>query len=336
MRATAEAENEAGEFVTPCDAGPACARLQREVGEFLEIDGRLPLPATELLHATASAMHGIAAAISSCEAAGYSRERLRSMLAEARRVHARSPLVKRLQTWPRGYPGDFETVEWLCNARNHAVPGSLAWAIEQCALQSPIAQQHRNKVGIQAHAMLAQVLAERGSRIASIGCGGCRDLSLVQDFMPADAGHFVLVDADQDALAFARERLPRLASRAQFVAGSVPRVLTRLEPASFDLVVAGGLFDYLPERWAVATLKQVVRLLRPAGRLLFSNIVARHPFQPWLEYLGDWELIGRDRHDLEQLLAAAGFSVETARIDHDSSGLAVLVETGICARDPKA
>ena len=133
--------------------------------------------------------------------------------------------MHRLQAWPRGYAGDFETVEWLCDARNRAPIGTVPWAIEQCALQSPVAQQHRNKVGLQARAILSTLAANPGARIASIGCGGCRDLSLIQDYVPPSHGTFVLIDADADALAFARERLDRLEGRCRFVHGRVPRVL---------------------------------------------------------------------------------------------------------------
>ena len=35
----------------------------------------------------------------------------------------------------------------------------MPWAIEQCALQSPLAQQHRNKVGLQARAILKTLAA---------------------------------------------------------------------------------------------------------------------------------------------------------------------------------
>ena len=75
--------------------------------------------------------------------------------------------MHRLQAWPRGYPGDFETVEWLCDARNRAEPGTVPWALEQCSLQSPLAQQHRNKVGLQGRAILATLdgEAERPHRL---------------------------------------------------------------------------------------------------------------------------------------------------------------------------
>lgn len=300
--------------------------------EFLALETAPPVPVARLLHATAACLHRFSAAIIACEARGLDRARLLPQLLRLRALHSHSPFVARLQTWPRGYPGDFETVEWLCDAKNRAAAGTVAWAIEECALQSPVAQQHRNKVGLQARAILSALVANPRARIASIGCGGCRDLSLIQDYVPEGHGKFVLVDADADALDFARQRLPRLAARCEFVAGAVPRVLSRiLAIGSFDLVVAGGLFDYLPDRWAVATLRAVRRMLVPGGKLLFSNIASGNPFRPWIEYLAEWQLIERDEADLRRLLAEAEYPVDHLHIFRDTSTLAFMVDVRIGA-----
>ena len=308
-------------------AAAALDRLQRDCVHFLQIEPCGPARTLDLLHATVVAMHSFATTIGACEAAGLTRLELLPTLEGVRALHARSPFVHRLQTWPRGYPGDFETVEWLCDARNRAEPGTVPWAIEQCSLQSPLAQQHRNKVGLQARAILSTLVARPAARIASIGCGGCRDLSLIQDYIPPTHGRFVLVDADADALAFARERLDRLEGRCTFVQGRVPRVIGRLRhEGPFDLIVAGGLFDYLPDRWAVGTLSAAREQLAPGGRMFMSNIAKGNPFRPWIEYLADWWLIERDESDVRRLLGQAGFDVDRTRVSHDSTGLALIAD----------
>jgi extracellular factor (EF) 3-hydroxypalmitic acid methyl ester biosynthesis protein len=305
----------------------ALDRLQRDCARFLEIEPGRSGRTLDLLYATAVAMHSFAASVTACEDAGLARDAMLPVLEGVRDLHARSPFVRRLQTWPRGYQGDFETVEWLCDARNRAEPGTVPWAIEQCALQSPVAQQHRNKVSLQARAILSTLVANPAARIASIGCGGCRDLSLIQDYIPPSHGTFVLIDADADALAFARERLDRLDGRCRFVQGRVPRVLSRVRDAGgFHLVVAGGLFDYLPDQWAVATLAAAREQLLPGGRLLFSNIAVGNPFRPWIEYLADWRLLERDEATLLRLLGEAGFDVDRAKVSRDSTGLALIAE----------
>jgi extracellular factor (EF) 3-hydroxypalmitic acid methyl ester biosynthesis protein len=312
------------------DAGPTpivvLDRLKHACDRFLALQEERTSP-LELLHATAAGLHGFAASVLACEQAGLDRSTLLPHLTPVRALHARSPFVERLQTWPRGYPGDFETVEWLCEAKNHAPVGTVGWAIEQYALQSPVAQQHRNKVGLQARAILSTLVEKPDARVASIGCGGCRDLSLIQNYIPPTDGTFVLVDADADALAFARARLDRLADRSEFVHGRVPRVLASVAPKGpFELVVAGGLFDYLPDRWAIATLGGVRRMLAPGGVFLFSNIAAGNPFRAWLEYLAEWRLIERQESDIRRLLAAADFEGTAVHIFRDSTELALMAE----------
>jgi SAM-dependent methyltransferase len=308
------------------DAGAALRRLQGVCERFGRLEERPCGTAEELLHRTAVALHSFAPAIVACEDAGMTRDMLLPHIAAVLMLLARSPLVNRLQNWPRGYAGDFETVEWLCDAVNRTEGSGLAWAVEQCALQSPVAQQHRNKVALQARTILTTVLANPGAHVASIGCGGCRDLSAIQDHVPDGYGAFVLVDSDKDALDFAQSRLRRLRDRSRFMHGRVPRALEKLPAGRFDLVVAGGLFDYLPDRWAIATLQGVHRRLAGDGRVFFSNMANGNLFRPWIEYLGDWRLIERREDDIRRLLQQSGFNPRAARIYRDTTQLAFLVE----------
>ena len=308
------------------DAAATLRRLQGVCERFGRLEEHFLGTADELLHRTAIALHTFAPAIVACEDSGMTREMLLPHIAHLRARLARSALVNRLQAWPRGYAGDFETVEWLCDALNRTQGSGLAWAVEQCALQSPVAQQHRNKVALQARTILTTVLANPRAHVASIGCGGCRDLSASQDHILEGHGAFVLIDSDKDALDFARNRLRRLRDRSQFTHGRVPRILEKLSAGTFDLVVAGGLFDYLPDRWAIATLQGVHRRLAKDGRVFFSNMASGNPFRPWIEYLGDWRLIERREDDIRLLLQQSGFDPRAARIFRDTTQLAFLVE----------
>jgi SAM-dependent methyltransferase len=305
----------------------ALKQLKTACDEMVDLDQRSGLSPLVLLHTTAAAMHTFAVAIAICEAAGVGRGDIAPFVEPIRVMHSRSPFVHRLQTWPRGYPGDFETVELMCKAQNQAPAGTIAWAIEQYALHSPIAQQHRNKGAMQARTILATLLTNSDARIGSLGCGGCRDLRMVQSYIPRGSGAFVLVDGDGDALEYARERLSLLGDRCRTVRGRVPRVLPTLAVhGPFDLIIAGGLFDYLPDRWAIATLREVRRLLAPGGRVVFSNIASGNPFRQWLEYLADWILIERSHADLFRLLEAAEFAPSDSTIVSDSTGLALTVD----------
>ena len=275
-------------------------------------------------HRVIASIHDICAALSDAEAAGCPHEQLRMAARAAREIHGASPFVRRLQEWPRGYPGDFETIEWLCRAMNGAAQGTFGAALESYALTSAIAQQHRNKVQFQADCIRDTILRRPDCRVLSIACGSSPDIRAVAP-LAGPGVSFVLCDGDAAALEFSRRQLEAVTARCEFVHGMVPRVLGRVARyGPFDLVYAGGLFDYLPDRLATRTLAIARRtLLAPGGRLVFTNIASGNPFRVWLEYLANWTLIERTAADVRRLCTDA--ELETVRIERDATGLAFLI-----------
>lgn len=59
------------------------------------------------------------------EARGWSAERIKQNLGPSRRVFATSSFMQRCQEWPRGYAGDFETIEYMVSGVNKSLPGTL-------------------------------------------------------------------------------------------------------------------------------------------------------------------------------------------------------------------
>ena len=241
-----------------------------------------------------------------------------------RAVHARSPFVHRLQSWPRGYPGDFETVESICSGINRAPVGTIEHSCEQYALTRGIAQQHRNKVQLQAARIFETMNATpKTSKILSIACGSCPDLRSIPTLNEI-GGEIWLNDSDSDALDFAQSKLPGIDLR--ILHGNALSVARSIK-TQFDLVMAGGLFDYLDDRAATLLIRLIVdRLLAPGGIFFFTNIATENPYRPLIEYFGDWFLIERSEDDIVRLCEAAGVTRERVTITRESSGLAHIVE----------
>jgi len=257
------------------------------------------------------------------------RDEIVRILVPARAIHARSPFVRRLQEWPRGYPGDFETVEYICHGENQAPRGTLEHHCEAYSLNLPIAQQHRNKIHHQAALIMRTLFAKpSASRILALACGSCPDFELLQPHLGAMAGEIVLNDSDPAALAFASSILESIASRCTFVQGNALKVARRLEQTGpFDLVLAGGLFDYLPDKHAVYLIENVYRgLLAPGGTFFFTNIATNNPYRSLIEYLGDWFLIERSAADIQALCLNAGVPDEAISMRRDETRLTHLIE----------
>jgi len=300
--------------------------LQRSVAAFVALqNARCEIES--LYQRVVVCIHRMLTAIRKCEAAGIQPREIRDQLMPARILHHTSSFVARAQDWPRGYQGDFETIEYLCNGVNHVnVEDVVGYCIEEYALNSRICQQHRNKVHLQAEVILQCCQTKKASRVLSLGCGGARDLRMIASLLKNTDAEFVLCDSDSDALEFARSQLGSLAHRSRFVHGKVPRVVNRLKSlGKFDLVVAGGLFDYLPDRWIELMLTEIwEHLLTENGQVFFTNIAFDNPYRVWMEYLADWSLIERGEEDIERLCRDAGIDDGAISITRDETNLALI------------
>ncbi len=279
-------------------------------------------------HDVVAAMHTLCRRIADAERAGCDREAIRAAAEPARAAHARSPFVRRLQTWPRGYPGDFETIEYLLAQRVRAPLATLEFWIEYYALGTLIAQQHRNKVAAQAREVARAVYRAPGvPRVLALAAGSSPDLALVEPLLRNSGCEIVLADADRDALAFSLDRLAAVRGRVRTVHGNVLASTTKLAALGpFDLVLAGGLFDYLTDRYATRLLRAAWdRLLAPGGRFFFTNLGRQHPSREWMEYMADWRLVERTEADLLALAAGACGPGATVATEPETTGITWLV-----------
>lgn len=307
--------------------GDPARRLELTASALLDAMNADGSPA--FTHRCTGALHDLFAAIAHAEP-HLSREQILSRLQSARRAIGASPLAWRLQHWPRGYPGDFETIEMMCRGDSVGLlSGAPRWT-EQWALHCPPVQQHRNKINRQAGLMLDVLLQARTdapARVASIACGPSRDVRQLAPVAHACHGEIWLNDADVDALAFSQSRLQGTALRCHYVPGSVFRVHKALAASGpFDLVLAGGLFDYLPDRQASHLIGKVwASMLAPQGRFFFTNIVRGHAYRPCMEYVVSWSLIERSPTQIVALCEAAGVPARCVDVTTDETGLALLV-----------
>jgi SAM-dependent methyltransferase len=308
-------------------ADDVISSLHRSVSRFVDLD-ETSMTREEIYHLAGERFHRVCLDVLRCEQAGYSREQIVEAMAPAREIVRRSPFVQRLQDWPRGYPGDFETVEYLCSGRSRVEGDVIADVSEQFALSRSIAQQHRNKVQHQA-ARIARTLAEHPgtARIFSIACGSCPDLRLLEGRLHLIA-ELWLNDGDPAALEFSARALSSIRYRSHYRPGNVLKITRRAvqNNQKFHLVMAGGLFDYLPDKQASYLIEQAWNLLAPGGVFYFTNIARGNPYRTLIEYFGDWFLIERSEEDVMNICAAAGVYADDINITRDETGLALLIE----------
>jgi len=94
----------------------ALEELERSVEGGVKLSRVEDVDLTQLAHQVTASQFRIFAAIHACERAGIERGLIFSIVAPVRELAARSPLMRRMQTWPRGYPATSKPSS-ICAAR---------------------------------------------------------------------------------------------------------------------------------------------------------------------------------------------------------------------------
>lgn len=305
------------------------AVLEQAVADFVRIDIQKEKP-VENYNTVVGLLHRLVSAILQCEQDGIDKEKILAIIAPAKAFHSDSPFIHRCQSWPRGFPGDYETIEYLYHAKNHATPDTLGYYCEEYALLCPSTQQHRNKLLYQARLILDRLRHADGPvRVLSLASGSSLDIQWIQSALKGAPIEFVLNDTEQEALDVAKEKLSSIQEQCQFISGNVVEFLAweAEDLGTFDLILTGGLFDYLEEKHVHFVLKYAHNdLLKPGGIFFFTNIAKDNPYRAWMEYLADWVLLERDEEKLMQIISGSKFSSEQVSIERDQTRLTCLVQ----------
>jgi extracellular factor (EF) 3-hydroxypalmitic acid methyl ester biosynthesis protein len=254
----------------------------------------------------------------------YPRDEIIGLIPNIRQLAAKSPFVNNAQQWPRGYQGDFESIAHLISGQNKAVPGTTGYAVEHFFLTSDICRQHIYKVQQQS-ALIAGILAKNtAAKIMSIGCGTSEDIRLNIDKIKTSSAEFTIVDADKDALACSMQNLDAIKNQVSTIHGNIYKIARTLTQG-YDLILIGGVFDYLNDNAIVRVLSSLKQNLNNGGTLFFTNIKTHNPYRVYMEYLSNWMLIERTEEDIHRLVAESGLQSHKIKLHLDDTGLTYMV-----------
>jgi extracellular factor (EF) 3-hydroxypalmitic acid methyl ester biosynthesis protein len=253
-----------------------------------------------------------------------SREEIIQYIPNIRKVAAHSPFVRRAQEWPKGYQGDFETIEHIISEKNKAMPGTAGYVIENFFISADICRQHNNKVKRQAALIADAIKINSHAKILSVGCGTSQDIKENIEIIKKSQVQITLVDVDADALKYSRQAVEEISSHVKTIQGNIYKIVRTLDD-KYDAVVIGGVFDYLSEKAIIRILAALKNNMKSGGTIFFTNITNNNPYRIYMEYLSDWMLIERSAEDINRLLKESGCNEMDIEIKTDSTGLAWLV-----------
>ncbi|WP_163995431.1 class I SAM-dependent methyltransferase [Pyxidicoccus caerfyrddinensis] len=223
------------------------------------------------------------------------------------------PFIRRSADKPLGYPGDYLMVEMLFNEQDEGV-STFARLLSRYALQCGPARAHRARPPwLLGHLRQHELEVGRPLRVLSFACGPEHTL---REYATAGAsGHFTLCDFDPAPLEHCRRQFQVLTRRAapppptvDYVQLSTYQLLKQKDlreqlrhPEGHDVLVVAGLLDYLKAPVAERFLDILTPLVAPGGRVLLTNLHAHNPWRAFMEYVGDWSVLHRERQEFQAL-----------------------------------
>ncbi|MBI5366337.1 MAG: class I SAM-dependent methyltransferase [Planctomycetes bacterium] len=270
--------------------------------------------------------------------------------AEAGPILLRSRHVDRCVRKPRGYAGDYLTIEMLYTDEP-AGAGALGRLIDRWALDLPAVRAVRYRRRMMTDLLRRRLETRRtaGSpagpgpaqpapmRVTSLASGPARELF---DLFAEDANaavHATCIDIDEEALQFTSRLADELGIAERFTLRRENLIHVALGRTAVSLpaqefIYSVGLIDYLSDRLVVALLDWIHDRLEPGGMAAIGNFDPGNPDQPFMDHLLDWKLTHRDRARLAGLFARSKFGGAPVRIVTDPTGVQLLA---LCER-PRA
>jgi SAM-dependent methyltransferase len=148
--------------------------------------------------------------------------------------------------------------------------------------------------------------------VLDVGCGSGRIGEFV---LEAGASRYVGVDFSEPMIDMSRSRLSRFADNTELI---VDDFLTAPLTGPFDVILAVGLFDYLPEPHRFT--RRMFELCAPGGCVVGSfptwSLIKGPVRKVRYEWIGDCPIFNYSRRELELMFGASGFD----RVEIQSPG----------------
>lgn len=237
-------------------------------------------------------------------------------------------LAERMYSKPRGYAGDFYTIELMY--RGVAGDGHrLGAVLDECFINEPAAVAVRNRRGLLAEE-IHRCLNENGAevtKVTSMASGPAAELfdvySEIEDITRLKS---TLIDIDLQALAFVGDKRDKkkLTRQMEMINGNLVYLATGRQKVFLkdqDLVYSIGLIDYFNDKFVTMLLNYVYELLKPGGKVILGNFHTSNPTKALMDHVLDWRLIHRDETDMNRLFENSKFAKGCTEIRYESAGV---------------
>jgi len=222
--------------------------------------------------------------------------------------------AERFYSKPRGYAGDFLSIEMMY--KNEAKgKGRLGPLFDRCFLNEPAAKAVQNRRGLLI-AEINRVLEahpDKPARICSMASGPAAEIFDTYEKLENPSRMLTtLIDIDLQALAYVTEKAQKKKLKRQIVPINANLVYLAIGRQQVDvvdqhLVYSIGLIDYFADKFVIALLNYIHKILLPGGKVILGNFHPENPSKALMDYVLDWKLIHRSEEDMNRLFEQSLF-----------------------------
>lgn len=219
-------------------------------------------------------------------------------------------------TRPYGYAGDFMIIDKIY--REHITEDKRfeKWDIFWSSLAACNAVRNRKDYFIST--LTTRLQNNNQLQLLNVASGPARDLFELYAQIQPEQLNTVCIEADDRAIAYAKELNKEHLNRIAFVNKNIFRYRADQQ---YDIVWSAGLFDYFNDDIFVKLLSRFVSWTKPGGEVIIGNFSTENPSRNLMELFGDWHLEHRSHDHLVNLAMQAGIQRDAIYVGEEAEGV---------------
>lgn len=216
------------------------------------------------------------------------------------------PFARRCVDKPRGYAGDATLLDMAYRLLTPDDGPALGRKVFTATTNSPGSRSIRERRQRLAGFVDSVAATSPRATIASLACGHLRELQLCRALSRHGIARLHAIDQDERSLEEVRQAYGDTCIETHRI--SLQRLLIKGAEIRVDGYYAAGLFDYLDDDTARATISSMLSCLNLGGRVLIANLTPRLIDIAYMEAVMDWWLIYRTPEALRSIAESAAGS----------------------------
>jgi len=247
-------------------------------------------------------------------------------------ILSKSYCINRARTWPQGQQGDYKTLEIAY--KNTPLSEGIGYYLDLYLLNSDLGNAVRNRIKKLEDILRTELKTRQKPSVLNIACGSCREVFALASDIENSGAKFTCIDLDNDALAFAANRLsytnisPLSSNQVVLRKYNALRMFDHdLNVSEFgmqDIIYSVGFFDYIQSDFLATLFNSLYKLLKPGGILITSfkdaNRYRYHDFH----WIVDWDgFLQRKEEDFWKIFSDAKIPYSAVSETREESGVIV-------------